>query len=157
MGVSVSWREDSTRSCVHGRLPPVLWHRPPPHAFKSTLGREVRAPQGLYPRRALLLQLGARRYLAWRALSPVQRGPLLGLAEVWVVRVAAPELLACLKGPELCDKGNGVTGLDWLSSSDKSSRRQRVVPERGKGVGALGPEHRKGGRRGPSTQSPTCP
>lgn len=40
-------------------------------------------------------------YLAWCALRPIQRGPLLGLAEVWVVRMAAPQLLAGLEGPEL--------------------------------------------------------
>ena len=36
--------------------------------------------------------------------------------------MAAPQLPAGLEGPELCGKGDGVTGLDWPSSSGKLSR-----------------------------------
>ena len=36
--------------------------------------------------------------------------------------MAAPQLPAGLEGPELCGKGDGVTGLDWASSSGKLSR-----------------------------------
>lgn len=38
--------------------------------------------------------------LAWCTLCPIQWRPLLGLAEVWVVGVAAPQLLAGFKGSE---------------------------------------------------------
>ena len=58
----------------------------------------------------LLLQPQERRYLARGTLCPVQRGPLLGLAEVRVVRMAAPQLFAGLEGLELRGKGTGVTG-----------------------------------------------
>ena len=109
----MSSREDSLPICPHARPAPVLSPPPAPrHAFISTLSGEAGLPWGLRPGKALLLQPPARRYLAWRALRPVQRGPLLGLAEVRVVRVAAPQLLAGLEGPELRGKGNGVTGPD---------------------------------------------
>lgn len=43
-------------------------------------------------------------YLAQGALSAIQGRPLLGLAEVRVVRVAAPQLLAGVKSTELQSK-----------------------------------------------------
>lgn len=35
-------------------------------------------------------------------LSPIERGPLLSLTEVWVIRVTTPQLLARVKGSERC-------------------------------------------------------
>lgn len=61
---------------------------------------------GLHLRRATSSTV-PHRYLAWFALCPIQRRPLLGLTEVWVVGVAAPQLLAGLKGPELWGRGWG--------------------------------------------------
>lgn len=74
--------------------------------------------------RTALLQPRARGYLARRTLGPVQRGPLLGLAEVRVVRLAAPQLLAGLEALELRGKGTGVvsrTGPQALTSCSGAS------------------------------------
>lgn len=99
----------------------------------------------------------ARRYLAWLALGPIQRGPLLGLAEVWVVRVAAPQLFAGLKGPELRGRGTGSQGR--TSSPALTSCpgcKGQGHRERG-GWWTLGPEDCEEGRRGLCNQSRTHP
>lgn len=123
--------------CARGsHLPPS----PSPTHIHYTLGEEAGAPLGPSPG-----SHSCCRYLAWRTLGPVQRGPLLGLAEVRVVRVAAPQLLTGLKGRELRGKGYGVTRPDWFPSSDKG---QRAATERREWW-------KLGGRRSLSGQSPT--
>lgn len=119
----VSSREDSTPICLHTRLTLV----PHSHAALATMHShphwvEGQVPLGAGTQEGTVPAAPAHSYLAWRALSPVQRGPLLGLAEVRVVGVTAPELLAGLEGPELRGKGDRVTRLDWPSSSGKWSR-----------------------------------
>lgn len=153
----VSSCEGSTPICLHARLTLV----PHSHAALATMHShphwvEGQVPLGAGTQEGTLPAAPAHSYLAWCALSPVQWGPLLGLAEVWVVGVAAPQLLAGLEGPELRGKGDRVTGLDWPSSSGKLSRGTNGDRE-GAGCGwALRP-HCQGGRRGPSNQSPARP
>lgn len=113
--------------------PPSTWgsHLAPHTHIHCTLGGEAGVSLRPIPQEGLsCCRPQSRRYLAWCTLGPIQWGALLGLAEVWVVGVAAPQLLAGLRSRELRDKGSGVTGLDWLSSSDKVSRGQRAVTGR---------------------------
>lgn len=63
-------------------------------------------------------------YLARRALGPIQGWPLLGFAEVRVVRVAAPQLLAGIEGAEL----GSTEELGWDGSGE--SRRAEGTPRR---------------------------
>lgn len=64
--------------------------------------------------------------------------------------MTAPQLLAGLGGRELRDKGSRVTGLDWLSSSDKVSRGQRAVTGREEGVVEAEPHTLSGRQKGPA-------
>ena len=49
-------------------------------------------------------------HLARRTHGPIQGGALLGLAKVGIVRVAAPQLLAGVKGPELKENTSHWSG-----------------------------------------------
>lgn len=50
----------------------------------------------------------APTHLARCTHGPVQGGPLLGLAKVGIVRVAAPQLFAGVEGPELKERAGAA-------------------------------------------------
>lgn len=71
-------------------------------------------------RRRLVIRAQDVTDLSRVALGPVQRGPLLGFAEVRVVRVAAPQLLARVEGAEL-ERG----GENLVTSRTPGGRRRK--------------------------------